>query len=291
MPTLRQLEVFLAAARLGSIGKAADSLGVSQPGASKQVKALEKQLGRPLFTRRRGASSELTEFGHEMMSRAHELIETQRRFDRWMQAQSRTLHPVILVRPFLVSRISNQLANLFPKDGHLQPVFRVTDDYQEANDLVSQLEGRCMLRHVTNVPDDANLLTRVIQIEACSLYMCAGEEAKQPLAKPLDVNSVRWLLPSGTPGLHSWSRHWMEAAGVRRENIEEGTQFLESNLNQIVKEGGGGLFMESHVRAHKQKEALVRVDAKVAPVYLVLMARNDYDRENFDEIAETLAAI
>src|SRR5206468_2504321 len=49
---LQQLRGFCAAARLGSVSRAAESLRLSQPSVSLQIKALERELGVRLFERR-----------------------------------------------------------------------------------------------------------------------------------------------------------------------------------------------------------------------------------------------
>jgi DNA-binding transcriptional LysR family regulator len=51
---LQQLGYFIAVARTRHFTRAAESLGVAQPSLSKQIQALETQLGAPLFSRARG---------------------------------------------------------------------------------------------------------------------------------------------------------------------------------------------------------------------------------------------
>jgi len=63
--TLRQLEVFEAVARLESFTRAAESLHLSQPGVSMQIKQLEERVGLPLFEQM-GKTIFLTDAGREI---------------------------------------------------------------------------------------------------------------------------------------------------------------------------------------------------------------------------------
>jgi DNA-binding transcriptional LysR family regulator len=69
MPTLRQLESFVARVDEGSFTRAADRLFVSQPGLSQQIAALEKELGGSLFSRLPRAVS-LTPTGRALLPHA-----------------------------------------------------------------------------------------------------------------------------------------------------------------------------------------------------------------------------
>ena len=79
-PTLRQLQYFVAVAEHGAFGAAAEALAVSQPSLSKQLAAMEAEIGAILFERtsRRVA---LTAVGEVMLPRArnilHEALEFQ----------------------------------------------------------------------------------------------------------------------------------------------------------------------------------------------------------------------
>lgn len=73
---LRVLRYFLAVAREKSISAAAESMCVSQPALSTQIKALEDELGKKLLVRhKRGARKvELTEDGLILQKRAEEIM-------------------------------------------------------------------------------------------------------------------------------------------------------------------------------------------------------------------------
>ena len=71
---LRTLRYFLAVAREGSITQAAKVLFVTQPALSRQLKALEKELGAKLFVR--GSHSvALTDRGVLLKQRCEEILE------------------------------------------------------------------------------------------------------------------------------------------------------------------------------------------------------------------------
>ena len=66
IPSLNWLRVFEAAARSGSFARAAESLAMSPPAVSQQIRALEAHLGRPLFERA-AAGVSLTEAGRSLL--------------------------------------------------------------------------------------------------------------------------------------------------------------------------------------------------------------------------------
>lgn len=70
---IRTLRYFLAVAREGNMTRAAETLHVTQPTLSKQMQALEDELGRRLFLRH-SFSMELTEEGMLLRRRAEDLV-------------------------------------------------------------------------------------------------------------------------------------------------------------------------------------------------------------------------
>lgn len=71
--TLVQLRHFLSLAQTGSFARSAAALFLTQPALSRSIRALEDELGQPLFDRV-GRVSELTPFGRSVLPRAHELV-------------------------------------------------------------------------------------------------------------------------------------------------------------------------------------------------------------------------
>ena len=71
---IRVLKYFLAVAREQNISAAAESLSLSQPTLSRQLKELEEELGKQLFIRG-SRKITLTEEGLLLRKRAEEIVE------------------------------------------------------------------------------------------------------------------------------------------------------------------------------------------------------------------------
>jgi DNA-binding transcriptional LysR family regulator len=71
--TLVQLRHLIALAKSGSFSKAAQAQHLTQPALSRSIRALEDELGMPLFDRI-GRRNELTAFGREVLNRARQLV-------------------------------------------------------------------------------------------------------------------------------------------------------------------------------------------------------------------------
>lgn len=78
-PSLRQIEYFVAVAETQSFGAAAQSLAVTQPSLSKQIQALEADLGVVLFERTSRRVS-LTPQGRALLPDAQRVLRQARRF-------------------------------------------------------------------------------------------------------------------------------------------------------------------------------------------------------------------
>lgn len=81
-PNPQALRVFLCVVQEGSVGRAALSLGMTQPGVSQHLRALEQQIGQPLFLRQ-GRRLVLTKVGQDLLPEARRAIEA---LENFMQA-------------------------------------------------------------------------------------------------------------------------------------------------------------------------------------------------------------
>lgn len=83
--TLRQLEVFAAIARCGSVSRAADELALSQSAASAALAELERAYAVQLFDRA-GKRLRLNDLGRGVLARANELLDRAQELEAALQA-------------------------------------------------------------------------------------------------------------------------------------------------------------------------------------------------------------
>lgn len=136
--TLRQLQVFEAAARHLSFSRAAEELHLSQPGVSMQIKQLESALGRPLFEQL-GKKVFLTEVGREVLrvsqAIAQQLVDLEDTLDdlRGLKQGALTVGVVSTVSYFAIRLIS------WFRQEH--PEVRITLNVVNRENLLEQLDN------------------------------------------------------------------------------------------------------------------------------------------------------
>lgn len=119
LPSLRQLQYFLAVKENKSFGKAADLCNVTQPSLSAAIADLESLLGHRLFDRgRRGAT--LTRFGEDMVlpvmdliARAEYMLEMGQSHNRPLSSSLR-LGIIPTIAPYILPRLLPALERQYP---------------------------------------------------------------------------------------------------------------------------------------------------------------------------------
>lgn len=116
--SLRQLEVFEAIARLGSFTRAAQTLHLTQPTVSMQIKKLSDAVGMPLFEQV-GKRIYLTEAGSALYTTCREMFDTLDRFETTAAnmkglTQGRLRLAVVTTAKYFAPRLLGAFCESFP---------------------------------------------------------------------------------------------------------------------------------------------------------------------------------
>jgi LysR family glycine cleavage system transcriptional activator len=231
MPSLAALRAFEAAARLGSVRRAAEELHVTPAAVTQQIRALEADLGLPLV-RKSGNALALTEAGlrgKDMLMNSFRLMQQAVERMRRRQAAPRlrlSVEPAFAVN-WLISRLPSyrELPNAL--DVLLDPTKSVVDLAGDEADLAIRF-GR------GHYPG----LESIDLFEDEILPVCAPAYLQRhPIAKPRDLLHARLLRLdwSSREGLWPDWAAWLEAAGVSDAERSEADRkrdmaFPDSNL-------------------------------------------------------------
>jgi DNA-binding transcriptional LysR family regulator len=171
---LRRLEVFLAVVDDGTFTGAADVLGISQPAVSQSIRALEAELGTPLF-HRLGREVRLTDAGEALCGPA--------RLARRDVLVARAA--VQSVRDLLSGRL--ELACLPTLAA--SPLAALVGDFRRRHDAVSmQLLD----------PDDIDDVLDLVRTGTCELGIVADCDVGALCAIPLEAQEFLAILPPGS---------------------------------------------------------------------------------------------
>lgn len=119
MPTLRQIEIFVALAESGNMRRASEALALSQPALSQQLRALEDNLGFSLFERVH-KGMQLTPGGEVLLAEAEALLAARDRFaDRAARIAERPMGAIRFgttptLGPYLLPGVVKRLHREYP---------------------------------------------------------------------------------------------------------------------------------------------------------------------------------
>ena len=193
----RQLQLFLATAERLNLSHAAEAMNITQPGLSKSMHRLQKELGTKLY-HRRGRGIELTESGRALL-RHVKLIETQlsdARCEVTGIAGGKLGHARIGAGPSWLSRhLPESIARVMQQN----PNIRFTVDTGFADRLIGRLRMGELDVVVGALPDnriDPDL--RFMRLSSDVIRVVGRKE--HPLARKRDRSLVdyaaqRWILP------------------------------------------------------------------------------------------------
>ena len=228
----RQLQLFLATAERLNLSHAAEAMNITQPGLSKSMHRLQRELGTRLY-QRRGRGIELTESGRALL-RHVKLIETQladARSEMMGIAGGKLGHARIGAGPSWLSRhLPESIARVMAQN----PNVRFTVDTGFPDRLIGRLRLGELDVVVGALPDnrvDPDL--RFMRLSSDVIRVVARKE--HPLARKrdrtlADYAAQRWILPGRQELVRQRLAHALMLAGFSEPMLAVETDSLSLEL-------------------------------------------------------------
>jgi LysR family glycine cleavage system transcriptional activator len=234
VPPLQYLLGFEAAARLGSFGRAAEELGLTQSAISHQMRLLEERLGQPLFTRD-GRKVRLTDAGRDYQRTVArslaQLDDGCRRLDSFRKPGSVVIYaPRDFAARWLMPRL-HLLRKAVPKCEPWLDSSGVPVDFKtmEISIAIARLREADPAIMSFKLMDD--VLTPVM----------APRLAAKPVASSRDLLDYTLLHDERA---QDWS-DWFAQAKVKTGSISAGLDFSDSDFALMAAELGHGVALAS----------------------------------------------
>ncbi|MFV0302281.1 MAG: hydrogen peroxide-inducible genes activator [Paracoccus sp. (in: a-proteobacteria)] len=232
--TLRHLRYFEALARWGHFGRAAESLAISQPALSVQMKELEEILGTPLLER--GARQvTLTSLGEEFSQRARGILQSVAELGDLARASDSPLTGVLrlgvipTVAPYLLPATIKLLALRHPD---LDPHPREAVTQKLIDDL---LEGR-LDTAIVALPVSENALHEEDLFDEEFLLVRPLIDAQKPVPRPENLREMRLLLLEEGHCFREQALSYCSPTPSQPRDLMEG-----SSLTTLVQMVGAGI--------------------------------------------------
>lgn len=231
--TLHQLEVFTKVAETNSVSKASRLLFLSQPAVSIQLRKLQEQFAIPLF-RNVGRNIEITEFGYEIASLAHSLLEkAQELKNKTLAYQGITVGQVKIVTASSGKYVMPYfLSGFVKKYPNVDLVMDVTNRERSLDSLMKQKVDFAL---ISVMPDDVQVQS--IGLLPQWLYLVNGRDKNLPNVRQKDWTGFPLIFREEGSGTRILMEKYLRDKGITYSvNLE-----LTSNeaILQAVKAGLG----------------------------------------------------
>lgn len=287
----RQLRAFVTLAQLGRYHLAAERLCISQPALSKQIQALERQLGARLFERgRQGA--QLTAYGEVLFPGAQELIAQHEKFHRHaLQVVNGEAGRLALGFGISSFHLAPQVVAAFRQ--HYPAVMIGLEDMPSEQQCQQLLEGRLQAGFV-RLPAVGPLQTLPLLNEQLVL---AAPRAMALSGKDILADFHRLplmqLLPSRGRGLSEQSQRFIAVHGLRG-NVVQQAEDIQTLLALVAAGIGVALLPQSIMYIAPAGIEVLPLSGEQTQWQVGLAwnpQRVDALRDNFIQVAAKMAAL
>ncbi|MGA7906080.1 MAG: LysR family transcriptional regulator [Candidatus Sulfotelmatobacter sp.] len=252
---LHQLRYFCAVVRAGSFTRAAEQLGIAQPSLSQQIRALEEQIGTPLFERL-GRSIRLTSCGEALSQRAinilQQVAEAQSSLNDLQKGVCGRLHVGVIptILPYLIAPRIGEFLRRFPEVD-----LQLTEDTTPR--LIEQLQAGDLDLAVSGLPvRNPDVICSELSREPLFLAVAATHPMARKRAADLrELRGQRLLLLKEGHCLRDDVLMTCSRAKAQLHSVFESDQL--ASIFQLVRAGFGVTVVPAMAAAHAVDCSLV----------------------------------
>lgn len=267
--TIRQLQVFVEAARDENFRTTADRLGISQPSISNHILALERKTGTRLFERDRGMAARLSPRGKELLEQAKILLREASKLqpdDEMSGIGQATLR--VAAGTYLVDRwIRPQLPNfhLLADAANLE-FLRVAS----VSEMISQLrKGHADVAFYTGQPATLRGIS-VERLRKVTVGLYAAPEVADAAADT-GLDKAPFLMTPADSESELWQRQILGELNIFPANVVARSQYPDVQLELARKGAGIAILFDEEAREDIAAGRLVRLEYEFAPGYRCML--------------------
>jgi LysR family transcriptional regulator, cyn operon transcriptional activator len=238
----RQLKTLIAVADTGGVALAVEQLPLSQPAASRQIQALEAELGVPLFNRV-GRRLRLTAEGEEIVRRARRLLHDADSLRDRANAMKGGLTGTLRVggSPQSIETVLAPFARHFRRRHPSIEVHFLEDGGARIHD---QLEDGAAQLVVTSVSNEAFIARLLFPVCVLAVVAPAHPLGRQPAVEVADLADVPLLMLQRSFAARGWFDAQCHNADVNPPILLESS--APATLMALAASGDGAAIVPSH---------------------------------------------
>ncbi len=255
--TLRQIEIYLEAAKDENFRKTADRLGISQPSISKHINLLEANAGARLFDRGRGSSARLSPRGKELLAEAKALMQRATKVDGSALGGETTKPLRIVAGEYLLDRHLRQIVRRMYALGNMPDLELASASNVE--DLFAKVrsgEADCGF-FTGSSRAEPDLRITVLNVVSVGLY--ASTDLARTLSASVEgMADAPFVLSSRGSTAETWQKAILGRAGISPARVSARAQYMEVMIDLVLNGSGIGLLFDEDAAPLVAEGRLVR---------------------------------
>jgi DNA-binding transcriptional LysR family regulator len=284
--TIRQLEVFVEAARDCNFARTADRLGISQPAVSDHIRALERNLAAALFERRRGTTVVLTGAGERLSFEARAVLDQTASLSRRNAARATPVRVKVFAGPHIFESMLRAALPDFYR-AHPQIELEVVAEWptDDVGALIRRRELDLALFTAVGgrIPAEAQVVGEV----PCVVVAAARLAGKRKLSAG-EVSRLPFVLPmAGTPTAF-WVDRALRKLGILPTNVIGRAQYLDVQQKMVERGDAAALLFSECLIGSAVRRQLRVLSPEIGGLKRVLLSRRDDPRPEVQTVAAFL---